>query len=418
MIRKRSLYSLVFTIFNDSLGWGIVLTIFAPLLLNANSHFLAPGTTSQARNFYLGLLIASYPLTQFLFMPFLGAISDFFGRKKMLQWTIFAAGCSFVVSAIAIEKESLFWLFLSRILAGVFSSNAATVQAAIADISFEKEKTKNMALSGVAGGLAWIVGQPLGGLLSTSSYVSWGNFCTPFYFVAGLFFLNFFWVTQYFDETYVHVHEEKNDWKQEIKNLSSLSAIPHMSSWLLIAFLFFFGWGFFIVFYPALLVQRFSFNQASIGFLSGYLSIFWLLSSLALNRGVGKKWRPGFLTVVGLPLMGLLLMILTFGTSINGWYITFPLLALFGAAIRNDLFVVLSNLAGKYNQGKVFGVSQSLMSLGMFLSPLFSGMLAGLHESLPIAVGGSILLGCGAFALFYYNNKKSTQTNGGSKEWR
>ena len=105
--------------------------------------------------------------------------------------------------------------------------------------------------------------------------------------------------------------------------------------------------------------------------------------------------------------MGLLLMILTFGASINGWYITFPLLALFGAAIRNDLFVVLSNLAGKHNQGKVFGVSQSLMSLGMFLSPLFSGMLAGLHESLPIAVGGAVLLSCGLFSLFYYNSKKA-----------
>lgn len=103
MIRKYSLYSLVFTIFNDSLGLGIVLTIFAPLLLNSTSHLVAPDIPLKERNLLLGLLIACYPLAQVLFMPFLGAISDYFGRKKILQWTVFATGFSFTFSAISIQ---------------------------------------------------------------------------------------------------------------------------------------------------------------------------------------------------------------------------------------------------------------------------------------------------------------------------
>jgi DHA1 family tetracycline resistance protein-like MFS transporter len=160
MIRKRSLYALIFTMFNDSLGWGVVLTLFAPLLMNETSHLLSDGISLQTQNLILGLLIACYPLTQFIFMPFLGAISDHLGRKKVLEWTTLFAALSFVLSAIAIWQESLFLLFSSRILAGIFSANSATAQAAIADISSEREKSKNLSLSGIAGGVSWVIGPP------------------------------------------------------------------------------------------------------------------------------------------------------------------------------------------------------------------------------------------------------------------
>src|SRR5437870_2255536 len=137
-MRKSSLYSLVFTIFNDGLGWGVILTLFAPLLMGQNDTLLPADTTLQMRNLILGLLIAIYPFTQFIFMPLLGALSDHVGRKIVLKWTILCAGISFVISALAISIGSLTLLFFSRFLAGVFSANAATAQAAIADISSEK----------------------------------------------------------------------------------------------------------------------------------------------------------------------------------------------------------------------------------------------------------------------------------------
>jgi DHA1 family tetracycline resistance protein-like MFS transporter len=166
-------------------------------------------------------------LTQFVFMPFLGAISDLLGRKKVLEWTIACAGVSFVFSAVAIWMKSLALLFASRILAGIFSANAATAQAAIADISSERDKAKNLSLTGIAGGLSWVVGPPLGGLLSSKEYFPWADFATPMWFVAGLFFLNYFWVAKSFEETYVR-SEEKHSWKQEIKNIAKLSRIESM----------------------------------------------------------------------------------------------------------------------------------------------------------------------------------------------
>lgn len=131
-------------------------------------------------------------------------------------------------------------MFFSRILAGIFSSNAVTAQAAIADISSEKEKIKNLALGGIASGLAWVVGQPLGGLLSTKSSIFCGGFATPFWIIAGFFFLNYFLITKYFKEIYVVRKQTKHNWKKEIKNLPKLLKITHVSPWLLILFSFFF----------------------------------------------------------------------------------------------------------------------------------------------------------------------------------
>ncbi len=277
--KKSSLYSLIFTIFNDALGWGIVLTIFAPLLMNPDSHFLAPGTTVRAQNVILGLLIACYPLTQFIFMPLVGSLSDHFGRKKILEWTILCATLTFALSAMAIALKSLALLFISRTLAGIFSANAATAMAAIADMSTEKEKGKNLAMSGIAGGLSWVLGPPLGGLLSSDRYFSWSGFATPFWALAFLFFINYLWVFKSFTETRVKASHEKHDWKQEIKDLFILTKIPRMNVWLTITALFYIGWNFWILFYPALLVQRFHLTQVSIGLISGYLALFWLLVS-------------------------------------------------------------------------------------------------------------------------------------------
>lgn len=399
MMRKSSLYSLVFTIFNDALGWGVVLTIFAPLLMSS-SGFLPLDATLKMKTTLLGLLIACYPLAQFFFMPLIGALSDNMGRKKILEWTILCAAFTFVLSAIAIWIKSLVFLFISRLLAGIFSANGATAQAAIADMSSEREKGKNLSLCGIAGGLSWVVGPPLGGFLSTKAYFPWADFATPLWFVAALFIFNYIWVKLSFQET--HVKKQAHDWKQEIKDLTKLSKIPHLTPWLVITFFFYFGWGFYMLFYPTLLVQKFALNQTSIGLISGYLSIFWLATSTGLNRGLAVKFKPEAFVLLGLPMIGILTIVLAFVPTLSWWYVIFPFLAIGGALSWVNILAFVSNLAGRENQGKVFGIGQSLMALGMCMSPMIAGFMAAIDEKMPLITAGTCLLGIGGFSLLYY----------------
>ncbi|OFZ36580.1 MAG: hypothetical protein A3D92_23555, partial [Bacteroidetes bacterium RIFCSPHIGHO2_02_FULL_44_7] len=356
----------------------------------------------------VGLLLACFPFTQFIFMPILGALSDNFGRKKLLIWTTLFAAFTFALSGIAIAAKSLSLLFFSRILSGVFSANAATAQAAIADTSSERAKGKNLSLAGIAGGLAWIVGPPLGGLLSSEDYLSWANFTTPFWFVTALFLLNYIWLAFSFEETFVKKKKQSHDWKQEIKDLFKLSKIDKMPAWLTIAFLFYLGWGFFLLFFPTLLVQRFGLNQTNIGFLSGYVSIFWLTTSIVLNRGIAEKFKPEGFILLNLPILGVLVLLLAFVPATSWWYVILPFVGITAALTWINLLAFLSNLAGKENQGKVFGIGQSLMALATFISPILSGPLAAIDEKIPLSVGGAIITFIGIFAILYYFHRHRT----------
>jgi DHA1 family tetracycline resistance protein-like MFS transporter len=396
MTRKSSLYSLLFTIFNDAIGWGVVLTIFAPLLFGRSQTILPEDASDATRNVILGLLIGSYAITQFFAMPLVGALSDHFGRKKILEWTIFGAMLSFILSALAVRWESLFILFAARLLAGLFSANSAIAQASIADMSSERAKAKNLSLSGIVGGISWIVGPPLGGFLSTSKWVSWFDFSTPFWFLALLFLINLFWVHKSYVETYAK--REKHSWLQEIKDLTKLSKIPQMKGWLTVAFLFYFGWFFFVLYYPAFFVQKFQFTQENIGYFSAYMSIFWLCGSLAINRWFGSL-DPSLALAWCLPVSGLLIFLGTVEGNIDGWIWTFPLLALGGTAVWVNTMALVSNLAGTQNQGKAFGILQSIMSLALFIAPLATGFIASFNLEIPLYLGALVLGGAGLYTV-------------------
>ncbi len=397
MHRKSSLCSLLFTIFNDSIGWGIVLTLFAPLVFESSGAFLPTDTSEGFRNILLGFLIGSYAVTQFVSMPLIGSLSDHFGRKKILAWTLVGAMLSFILSAYAIWIKNLILLFASRLLAGLFSGNAGTAQASIADMSTEQTKAKNLSLSGIVGGISWIVGPPLGGFLSTPTWVSWFDFATPFWFLGILFFINLIWILVSYEET--REKKEKHDWKQEIKDLAKLSKIPQMSGWLAVTFLFYLGWFFFGLYYPTLLVIKFDFNQEKIGFVSGYMSLFWLVGSILLNRGFAEKMSPAKYILCSLPIAALLIVITTFLPNVDWWLITLPVLTLCGAACWINTLAVISNLAGKDNQGKVFGIGQSLCSLALFIAPLCSGLLASNETIVPMLIGALILFGTFCFGM-------------------
>ncbi len=404
MNRTTSLYSLLFTVFNDGLGWGIVLVIFAPLLFDTSAQMLPSDLSTGTRNLILSCLIASYAITQFFSVPIIGSLSDHFGRKKVLLWTIFGAMVSFTLSAIAIMIHSITLLFTARLLAGLFSGNSGTAQASIADLSTESTKAKNLSLTGIVGGLSWIIGPPIGGLLATPKWGSWFNFSTPFWFTAILFISNLIWVAKGYTETYEK--KGKHDWKQEIKDLMKLSKIPKMAGWLWVTGLFYFGWFLFILYFPTLFVLQFQFSQDTIGLFSGYIAIFWMIASTILNRYLAERFNTEKMLLYMLAILGITFLIGTWTGDITAWLISFPILS-FCASIGWVLAMTLtSNLAGSENQGKIFGITQSLMSLAILIAPLCSGFAANYNIKLPLYLGGFCFLAIYFFALGLHAKSK------------
>lgn len=138
-------------VFVDVLG----LTIVLPLLHIYAARF-------GASPLEIGLVAASFPLSQLVGVPFMGALSDRYGRKPLLLISQVTTCISFVMLGLA---GSLWMVILSRVVDGTFGANIATAQAALTDVTTDETRAQGLGLTGAAFGLGFIFG-PLIALLA------------------------------------------------------------------------------------------------------------------------------------------------------------------------------------------------------------------------------------------------------------
>jgi len=225
---KRSTFGVVFlTIFLDMVGFSVLFPLFPEML----DHYLARearlggGLVTDFVDFILsfsivgqdagsfrfetvifgGALGSLYAVLQFFFAPIWGRLSDKIGRRPVLLYTLGGTCLGYLLWIFAGD----FWiLVLSRILGGVASGNLSVATAAIADVTSRENRSRGMALVGIAFGLGFILGPALGGFSFywQLSSVSDGIFSfTPFSSAAlislSLAVLNLLWVWVRFRET-------------------------------------------------------------------------------------------------------------------------------------------------------------------------------------------------------------------------
>lgn len=108
-----------------------------------------------------GALGSLYSLLQFIGAPVFGAISDRIGRRPVILLSI----CGLIVSYIMWFFAGGFGLLVAaRLLGGIMSANISTATAVVADVTTGADRSRGMALIGIAFGLGFILGPALGGL--------------------------------------------------------------------------------------------------------------------------------------------------------------------------------------------------------------------------------------------------------------
>ena len=154
----RPLLIIFLTIFVNLVGFGIII----PLL-----PFYA--VTFGASPLVIGLLFAVFSLCQLVAAPVLGDLSDRYGRRPVLMFSLAGTVVSFVMLALA---HSVWMLFAARIVDGLSGGNISTARAYVADITEPKDRARAYGLIGAAFGLGFILGPALSGVLSAVSYTA------------------------------------------------------------------------------------------------------------------------------------------------------------------------------------------------------------------------------------------------------
>src|SRR6202035_2152245 len=154
----RPLLIIFLTIFVNLVGFGIII----PLL-----PFYAE--TFGASPVVIGLLFAVFSLCQLVAAPALGDLSDRYGRRPILVFSLGGTVVSFVMLALA---HSVAILFLARIVDGLSGGNISTARAYVADVTQPKDRARAYGLIGMAFGLGFIFAPALSGVPACRSGIS------------------------------------------------------------------------------------------------------------------------------------------------------------------------------------------------------------------------------------------------------
>lgn len=169
------------TVLVDVIGLGIIIPVLPGLIKE-----LVRTDISTASS-YGGWLMFSYAVMQFLCAPVLGNLSDQYGRRPILLFSLFGFGLDYILLAFA---PSIGWIFLGRILAGITGASFTTASAYVADVSLPDKRAQHFGLIGAMFGLGFIIGPVAGGML--------GQFGTRVPFMASALLTLLNWMYGYF----------------------------------------------------------------------------------------------------------------------------------------------------------------------------------------------------------------------------
>ncbi len=406
MHRKKSQLAIIFvTVFLYLVGFGVVIPI-TPILAK---NFGATG-------FQVGLLLSVYSLMQFLFAPFWGRLSDRHGRRPILLFCLLGECLSYIAFAFARNLETL---FLARMFAGFFGASISTASAYISDITPKEERSKGMALIGMAFGLGFLVGPALGGGLAYwgAQISSTPHFDTSFtaFWVAGLCLINFLFGLKFLTESL----SEKAPHQEQRKRIAQLFHFLRQGMIGRLIGVFFLS-SLAMSMMEATLVlfvgDRFQWTVREVSFGFAYIGLIMVLSQGFLVRRLLPKIGEKKMLFAGLLMMAMGLALIPFSPSIWILAVSQTLLA-FGASFTNPSTMgSISLLADSSEQGAVLGTTQGTASLGRIIGPGVGGFLyQHLSIGAPFAAASFMaLIGFGVVVLSFAHLPNSARKQVGA----
>lgn len=401
---RTVLAALFFTIFLDLLGMGLAIPILAPLMIGPLG-ILPADMPIGTKTILYGFLVATYPFCQFFGSPVLGALSDRYGRRRIIMFSLLGTLVGYLLTGIGIVAGQVWVIFLSRALDGFTGGNISAAQSAIADVSENHEKARNFGLIGMAVGLGFILGPFMGGKLADPSVVAWFTPATPFWAAALLAACNIASIWRFLPETLVTRSPARISPFTGLRNIAHAFRYTHLRTIFAVSFLFVLGGNFFAQFFQVFLIERFAFTQSDIGDLFAYMGLWIAVTQGFINRPLSRRFRPEQIVSVSACAMAATLPLLLLPERAAFLYLILPLISVSNGLTFPNVAAIVSNLAGKESQGEILGIHQSIQSLAMTLPPVAAGFIATLHPSLPTLAGSALVFLAWMLFVFVFRKK-------------
>lgn len=355
---KQSAMGFIFiTLLIDVMGWGLIIPVMADLIVELK------GIPVNEASTYGAYLLSVFAIAQFVFAPVVGNLSDRYGRRPVLLFSLLGFGIDYIIMALA---PNYWWLFAGRIVAGITGASFTTATAYIADISpDETTRAKNFGLIGAAFGLGFVLGPALGGLLAT-----WG-LRAPFYAAAALCLLNCLYGLFLLPESLSKENRRPFEWKRAnpFGSLNFLTTHREIGGLAISFFLIYLGaqavqgnWNYFTMY-------QFHWSEKMVGISLAVVGVLVGAVQGGLTRVIVPKLGNEKSIYIGLGLYTLGLVLFAFATE--GWMMfAFLVPYCLGGICGPSLQSVISVHVAPNQQGELQGALTSLMSLTTIFGPL------------------------------------------------
>ena len=371
---RRNLFILVFALLVVMLGFGMVIPVL-PFIIDKL------GASGSA----LGVLVATAALTEFIFGPIWGSISDRVGRKPILMIGMFGYALAMFAFGIATK---IWMLLIFRAISGILSSaTITTTMAYIGDSTSEKQRGGGMGILGAVAGAGTVIGPGIGGLLAG------GSLSTPFFVSALLALLSLLLVALLLPESLPMESRVTQGQRIKLIRFGELwrALTGPIGLLLLVAFLATLGTSNFESVFGLYMLRKLNYGPEQVG------GILTLVGAIAL---IGRGLLTGFVTshwgeptviktslIVGA--VGFILLLLA------NTYVTVMLTTGIFTCSITFLRPSIHSLTSKRTtagQGTSMGLSNSFVSLGRVVGPIFAGVIFDINPIYPYISGALVLL--------------------------
>ena len=354
---KLPIFVIFTTVVLDSMGIGIIIPVMPALFAEVTG-------TEKISDIAIwgGLLASTFALMQFIFGPILGALSDRYGRKPILLLALFVMAAYYLLMGFA---QTLWLLFLGRLIGGITAATHATANAYMADISSPEEKAARFGMLGAGFGLGFVLGPLIGGLLG-----EWGP-RAPFFAAAMLAAAN--GVLCYFvlKESLKTKNQREFMWYRAnpIGAILDLRKFEGIYSLLLVFLLFTIGTSIYAAIWPFFTVERFSWSPGMIGISLTIYGVCFAIVQGVLVRPAIKIWGEKKTIIIGFCFEFSAMVTFAFLTDGKILIILIPLASL-GVLAQPAIQAILSKSVGDDRQGAIQGVASSLNAIAMVITPI------------------------------------------------
>ena len=360
--KKQAAIGFIFiTMLIDITGLGIIIPVIPTLIKE-----LINGDISEAAK-YGGWLTFAYAITQFIFAPLIGSLSDKYGRRPIILISLFGFSLDYLLLSLA---PTITWLFVGRIIAGITGASITTASAYIADISTNENRTKNFGLIGAAFGLGFIIGPVIGGLLGQYGAR------VPFYAAAVLCMVNFLYGYFVLPESLSKENRRAFSWKRAnpVGALLNLKKYPNLIGLIIAIFILYVAshavqsnWSFYTIY-------RFNWSEKMVGISLGIVGLLVGLVQGGLIRYTNPRLGNEKSIYIGMALYTLGMFLFAFASQ--SWMMfVFLIPYCLGGIAGPALQAVVSQEVSPSEQGEIQGTLTSLMSASSIIGPPLMSMI-------------------------------------------